>query len=107
MLAGAMPVPVRLIVCGLFVALSVMATVPLRAPAAVGVKVIEMTQLPRAATELPQVLVCAKSPLATILPTLKATEALLLTVTVLAAVVVPIAALPKDRELLERLARCP
>jgi hypothetical protein len=81
-----------------------MVTVPVRDPAAVGVKVMLMVQLPLAATELPHVFVCAKSPLATMLLTLSATDALLLTVTVLAALVVPIATLLNERELLERVA---
>src|SRR5450432_1259936 len=54
----AVPVPVRLAVCGLPAALSVTVTVPVRVPAAVGVKVTLMEQLAPAATELPQVLVC-------------------------------------------------
>ena len=55
----ATPVPVRLAVCGLPVALSVTVTVPVREPAAVGVKVTLIEQLPPAATEAPQVLVWA------------------------------------------------
>src|ERR1035437_7343913 len=39
-----------------------MVTIALRLPAAVGVNVTEMLQLPPAATLAPQVLVCAKSP---------------------------------------------
>jgi hypothetical protein len=39
-----------------------MLTEAVRLPLAVGVKVTLMVQLPPAATELPQVLVCAKSP---------------------------------------------
>ena len=49
--------PVRLTVCGLPVALSVMVTEAVRLPGAVGVKVTLMVQLPPAGTELPQVLV--------------------------------------------------
>jgi hypothetical protein len=55
------PVPVRLTDCGLLEALSVMLSLPDRAPEAVGLKVTLMLQLAPAATELPQVLVCAKS----------------------------------------------
>src|SRR5256712_666884 len=62
---GAVPVPVRLTMCGLPAALSVMVIAPVRVPVAVGVKVTLMVQLAPAATEVPQVLVCAKSPLAT------------------------------------------
>jgi hypothetical protein len=54
------PVPVIVIVCGVPVALSLMVTAPVRAPVAVGVKVTLIVQFPLfAATELPQVLVCA------------------------------------------------
>ena len=60
--AGAVPVPVRLTVCGLPVALSVRVTAAVRVPLAVGVKVTLIVQLAPAATELPHVLVCAKSP---------------------------------------------
>jgi hypothetical protein len=91
--------------CGLLLALSVIVTVPEREPAAVGVNVMLMVQLPRPATEPPQVFVCAKSPATTMLLTLNAVEALLLSVTDLAALLLPTATLPKERELLERLAR--
>src|ERR1035437_3940002 len=55
-------IPVRLIVCGLSLALSVIVTLPVRVPSAVGVKVTEMLQLPPAGTDVPQLLVSAKSP---------------------------------------------
>jgi len=48
-------------VCGLPVALSVMLTEAVRAPVAEGVKVTFIVQLAPAASELPQVVVCAKS----------------------------------------------
>jgi len=65
---GAVPVPVRLTVSvvealpelALFVSVTV--SVPVRLPVAVGVKIIETLQLAPAASEVPQVLVCAKSP---------------------------------------------
>src|SRR5947199_81298 len=60
--ATAVPVPLNPAACGDPVALSVMLTAALRAPAAVGVKVTEIVQLPPAATLDPQVLVWAKSP---------------------------------------------
>jgi hypothetical protein len=104
MAADATPVPLSVIFCGLVFALSVIVTIPVRDPAAVGVNVIEIVQLPRAATELPQVLVWAKSPVMVMLPTLKTTDELLLTVTDFAALVIPTATLPNERELLERLA---
>ncbi len=56
---GAPPVPVRLMVCGLPAALSVMLTEAVRVPVAVGVNVTEIVQLALAASEAPQVLVCA------------------------------------------------
>ena len=55
----AAPVPVRLTVCGLPVALSVTVIVPGWLPVAVGLKVTLMEQLAPAATEAPQVLVWA------------------------------------------------
>ena len=59
--AAAVPLPERLTVCGLPLALSVMLTEAVRLPLAAGVKVTVMVQLALAATELPQVLVWAKS----------------------------------------------
>jgi hypothetical protein len=62
--AAVVPVPVRVTACGLPAALSVMVTAADRAPVAVGLNVTLIVQLPVfAATELPQVFVCAKSPL--------------------------------------------
>ena len=52
-----MPLPVRLINCGLFEALSVIVMVPVRVPVVVGEEVTEIVQFRPAATELPQVLV--------------------------------------------------
>jgi hypothetical protein len=49
-------------VCGLPLALSEIVTVALRVPIAIGVKVTLIVQLAPTATELPHVLVCAKSP---------------------------------------------
>ena len=54
---GAVPVPVRLTVCGLPMALSAIVTEAVRVPAVVGVNVTLIVQLPPAATELPHVLV--------------------------------------------------
>ena len=48
-----LPTPVKLTVCGLPLALSVMATLPVRAPLAVGVKVSDRVHLAPAKTELP------------------------------------------------------
>jgi len=61
--AGALlaPVPERLTVCGLALALSAIFRVAVAAPLAEGVKVTLITQLAPAATELAQVLVSIKS----------------------------------------------
>src|SRR2546429_5132135 len=58
-----------------------MVIAPVRVPVAVGVKVTLMAQLAPAATDVPQVLVCMKSPLATMLVTLSATVPVLVSVT--------------------------
>ena len=63
------PVPLRETSCALLGALSVIVSRPVRAPATVGVKETLIVQLPAAATELPQLFVSVKSPLATILVT--------------------------------------
>src|SRR6267143_4925001 len=63
-MTGAVPVPVSETLCGLFDALSVMVSAPVRKPLAVGVKVTLTVQLELAATLAPQLLVCPKSPLA-------------------------------------------
>ena len=57
MTLGPSPVPERLTVCGLPLALSVTISVPVREPTAVGVKVTLMAQLEFAASELPQLFV--------------------------------------------------
>ena len=82
-------------------ALSAMLSVALRLPLAAGVKVTLIVQLPLAATELPQVLVCAKSP--GLVPVMvrpeivKAALPVLLRVAVCAALVELTAWLPKER----------
>jgi len=60
---GTAPVPLKLTVCGLLLALSVMVRVALREPAAAGVKVTVIGQLPPDATLAPQVFVWEKSPM--------------------------------------------
>lgn len=57
------PVPDRLTVCGLLLALSLTVKVPVRNPTTVGVNVTLTVHFPLAATDEPQVLVWAKSPL--------------------------------------------
>ena len=51
------PLPLSVIVCGLLVALSVIVTTPVAAPATVGLKVTEIVQFLPALTVVPQVLV--------------------------------------------------
>lgn len=87
--AAETPVPERLTACGLPAALSVMESVPLRVPEAVGVKVTLMVQWAPAATDDPQLFVCAKSPLAAMLVTLRVAPPVLESVTACAALVVP------------------
>src|SRR2546425_6707724 len=60
---AASPVPVRLAACGLPLALSVMSRAAVRVPLAVGVNVTLIVHWAPAATEVPQLLVCPKSPL--------------------------------------------
>jgi hypothetical protein len=57
--AGATPVPVKLAVCGLPLALSETVMAPVRVPTVVGVKVTLIVQLAAAASEVPQLFVCA------------------------------------------------
>ena len=105
--AGAVPVPVRLTLWGLPVALSVTVRAVLRVPLAAGVKVTLIVQLAPAATELPQLLVCAKSPgfvpVSARLVTLKAVLPEFVKVTAWAVLVVPTEWLPKARLVEERL----
>jgi len=85
---GAVPVPVRLTVCGLPVASSVIVIVPGWLPVAVGVKVTLMVQFAAAATDVPQVLVSVYCVLAAMLVRLSAAVPVLVSVTVCAALVV-------------------
>src|SRR5215831_10088842 len=60
--AGAdVPVPVKPTVCGLPLALSLIVRVPVRVPIAEGVNVMLIAQEAPAATDVPQLFVCAKS----------------------------------------------
>jgi hypothetical protein len=81
------PVPERLTVCGLPVALSVIVSAPTIVPVAVGVKVTLIVQLAPAANPVPQVFVCANGALATM--EVNVTEPLLVSVTVWAGLVEP------------------
>lgn len=56
------PVPLRVTTCALLLSAPVMLSEPWRDPVAVGVKVTWKVQLLLAATLVPQLLVCAKSP---------------------------------------------
>ena len=85
---GAAPVPDSATVVGLFVALLVTVRLPVRVPDAVGVNVTLTVQEPPAAIDVPQLLVCAKSPVAATLETDAAAVPVLVTVTVWAALVV-------------------
>ncbi len=58
---GAVPVPLSVAVCGLPDALSITETAAVRVPEASGVNVILIVQLVAAASEVPQLLLCAKS----------------------------------------------
>jgi hypothetical protein len=62
----ATPVPLSATAWGLLKASSVMVTLPVRLPVAVGVKVTLMVQFEPALKLLPQLLLCAKSPVTTI-----------------------------------------
>jgi len=85
---GAAPVPVRVTVCGLPEPLSVKLKLPVRVPVPVGANVTLTLQFPPAASELPQVLVSPKSPLAEIPVIVSAAPPLLESVTVCAVLVV-------------------
>lgn len=92
---AAAPVPDKLAVCGLFDALSVTVRVPVAAPVAVGLNVTLMLQELFAASEVPQVLVSAKTPLTAMLPIAMALEVPLFNVMVCAVLVVFTVTLPK------------
>ena len=83
---GTVPVPERLAVCGLPVALSLTLIEAERPPLAEGVKVTLIEHVPPAATELPQVFVAAKSeafvPVIAMLVTLRGAPPVLLRLTV-------------------------
>jgi len=91
---GPVPVPLKLTVCGLPLALSVSVRLPERLPVAEGVKVKLTTQLLLAATEalvlqVVPLAATAKSPVAAMLVKFKEAVPLLVTVTALSALVVP------------------
>ena len=104
---GAAPVPVSVMVWVAGVALSVITTLPVAAPRAVGAKAMVMTHRPLAATEVPQVLVSVKPvPPATIPVMLSAAVVLVLRRVTVELPVEPTATDPNERELLERVTVC-
>jgi hypothetical protein len=100
------PVPLVLIVCGLLVALSVMVTVPVAAPTTVGVNITAIMQVFPAATELAQVLLCVKLPLAPMLVIDNFAVPVFVSVTFLTALVVPTTSLPKLKVVAESETVC-
>jgi len=82
------PVPLRLTVCGLPAALSLIASTPVRVPTTVGVKVTEIEQLRPAARLAPQLLVCEKSPVVAMLAIMSDAFPVLLSLTDFAELVV-------------------
>ena len=85
------PLPVRLIVWGLPVALSLTVTAPVRVPVVVGVKFTLVVQLVPGASEVPQVPnpARAKSPLGVMLLIVMVVLPVLVSVETCAALVVP------------------
>jgi len=93
---GKEPVPVRLTVCGLFVALSLNVSVPAREPVVAGVNVTLIVQAAPAAIVAPQVLVAiAKSPLAEIPENASGVFLRFVSMTDLAELTFPTATVPK------------
>lgn len=96
-----MPVPVKGTCCGLFAALSVIVTSPVRVPVWVGVKVTLILQFLPAASVGPQgfeLVVKAKSPLAAMLPMFRVAVPVLASVMALPALVMPTVVLGNVRE---------
>jgi hypothetical protein len=83
------PVPVKETLCGLPVAESVIVTAPVLLPDCVGLKVTVMLQLDPAFRLVPQLLVCAKSPLPVIPLNVSVDPPLFVSVTDCAELVVP------------------
>ena len=82
---GIVPVPESVTVCGLLPALSETVIAPDRSPVVVGVNVMLIVQFPPAATEVPQVLLCAYCVLAAMLVILSAAAPVFVSVTLCAA----------------------
>ena len=94
---GASPVPVSLTSCGLVPALSLKVNAPVIAPTPLGLNVTFTVQLLFAASELLQLFVSLKSPLATIEPMESGPEPEFVSFTALEALVVPAATFAKAR----------
>jgi len=97
---GVTPVPLSCAVCGLFEALSLTVSVPVRTPSAVGVKVTEILQLPPAASvagAIGHVEVCPKSPETEMLPIANGAVVVLLRTMALNVLVVCTTQFPKLR----------
>lgn len=86
--------------------MSVIVTAPFRTPAAVGTKVMVIEQLPAAATLVPQVFVCVKSPEAETLVMFRAAFPVFVRVTVCEAAT-PTSWLPKITFVLDKLTAGP
>jgi hypothetical protein len=97
------PVPVRATVCGLPVALSVSVMAPVLVPAAVGTNFTVTVQSAPPVSDVPQLFVCVKSPLAAMLVILRVAVPLLVRVTVFAVLVVLICCEVKVRLLTDKL----
>jgi hypothetical protein len=92
---GTVPVPDKVMTWGPPDALSVRVTDPERAPAVEGVNVMLRVQLAPAATEPPQVFLCAKLPVAAMLEILSVAPPPLIKIMSRGVLVVPTARLPK------------
>jgi hypothetical protein len=86
-MGAVLPVPFSEITCGLLPALSTKVTEPTALPAAVGVNVMLIVQIPPAARDAPQVLVCAKGAVGVIEVRVRGAVPVLVSVTVCAALV--------------------
>lgn len=93
-------------VCGLLLALSDTIIVPAKVPVAVGVNVALIAQLFFAATEVPQVLVCEKLPVTTMLLIVRGTEPVFCKLMFLLALAVFTIWFPKERVVGDRLTLC-
>ncbi len=83
--------------------MSLIVMAPVLRPFLVGLKVVLIVQFPPTATELPQVLLWLKSPLATMPVVLKGAVPVLLSITGRGTLLVPTGCLPKSRLVGDRL----